>query len=246
MNEQMTNTPLHNDAPQSGLNIGNIAIAGAAVAAGSVLLSAKKASAIAPALTFAQIPGSGDIKVLNFALALEDLETELYIQALQRLTSGGTGGPTAAPGIQLPGLNIAASEQDVDYVNIFSKVEKEHSTFLRNTLGSAAIKPFRYDFGFAKADRRRVNEVVYDAELTGVGAYLGAVPSFTGTNVGYMRIAAAILGTEARHTAVFADILNDLFGLRVPVAPPFNVNNGRDKPVPPDMVLAHVSPFIVA
>lgn len=259
MNEQLTNTPTHNEVPQSvlasaastektnsgALNAGNIAVAGAALAAGTVFLSAKRANAITPALTFeANIPGTGVTKALNYALALEDLETELYIQALQRLTTGGNGGPTAVNGLRLAGLGAPASAQDVEYIRIFGKVETEHSTFLRNLLGRNAIAPLRYDFGFATANRRRVDEIVYDAEFTGVGAYLGAVPFLAGADVPTLRIAAAILGTEARHTAVFADILNDMFGTRTPVAPPFNVNNGRDKPVSPNETLAHVSPFI--
>ena len=61
--------------------------------------------AVSPQLTFeANVPGKGDVKVLNYALALEDLEANLYVQALQRLTTGGTN----AVGKTIPGLGLAA------------------------------------------------------------------------------------------------------------------------------------------
>src|SRR5947209_2167842 len=57
------------------------------------------------------IPGKGDVKVLNYALALEDLEADLYAQAKLRLTTGGTN----ALGIAIPGLHIDPTQPDVDY-----------------------------------------------------------------------------------------------------------------------------------
>ena len=84
----------------------------------------RTASAASGPLTFKDIPEPGylnlpalpagnDIKVLNYALALEDLESDLYVQALQRLTTGGTN----KLGKSIPGLNIAASELDVHFIN---------------------------------------------------------------------------------------------------------------------------------
>ena len=80
---------------------------------------------------------------------------------------------------------------------------------------------------------------MYAAELTGVSAYLGAIPLFNPAKT-YLSVAAAILGTEARHTAFLAATLNgppfNLAGA-LKTAPLANENSGRDTPLTPDQVL---------
>jgi len=71
-----------------------------------------------PSLTFNDIPGTGDIKVLNYALALEAAEAELYRQAVLRLTTGGT-----INGERVSGLGVSTSAPDVKYINEFAVVE---------------------------------------------------------------------------------------------------------------------------
>ena len=217
-------------------------VAAVALAATAVLSNPQTALAVTPALKFADIPGSGDIKVLNFALALEDLEADLYKQALMRLTTGGKN----KLGKQINGLNISPNQPDVSYVQRFGVIEEQHRSFLRttiNSVGGPTIPTFKYDFKMQSLSRRQVVELVYTAEVTGVGAYLGAIP-FLSSRV-YLRAAGAIQGTEARHTTVVAIVLNQLFGAGLDVAPLPNNNQGRDRPVRPDTVLAAISPFIV-
>ena len=223
--------------------VGALALAGAgALALGA--LSAKPARAITPALTFSDVPGTGDIKVLNFALVLEDLETEAYAQAVQRLTTGGRGGRDAVPGTVITGLGLSTSQRDVTFIQRFARVERQHRDFLRGQLGNSAIAPFDFDFGIPTMTRLEVVTLIYRLEQGGVGAYLGAIPSFATKR--FLPVAAGILGTEARHTAIIANVLNNLTGRNtVDVAPLANNNNGRDTPVPPNDVLAAVSPFIV-
>lgn len=230
-------------APQSTLNAG-LGMAAGLLAVGA--LTSKMARAVSPPLRFADIPGTGNIKVLNFALALEDLETELYFQAVDRLTDGGTGGRDRPPGLQITGLGIGESQRDVKFTRKFTTVEREHRDFLRAAItaaGGPVIQPFKYDFGINRLSRRQVVELVYTAEKTGVSAYLGAIPFFA--NKDFLGVAAAIQGTEARHTAIFADVINDLFGTPLDVAPQAKMNGGRDQPLAPDAVLAAVSPFII-
>lgn len=209
------------------------------------LLAPSAAFAVTPAVTFSQIPGTGDIKVLNYALALEALETDLYQQALQRLTNGGTN----ALGVRINGLGINPNAPDVFYLREFGKVEREHRDFLEAALGAQSLlnqAPFnmvKFDFGFQSKNRKQVMDVVYTAEKIGVTAYLGAIPLFADRT--YLQTAGAIQGTEARHTAVLARVLDHLFNEGLNVAPLASQNNGRDMPVPPDQVLAEVSPFIV-
>lgn len=217
---------------------GALVATGAAVA--STLVMPSLARAVTPALTFSDIPGTGDVKVVNYALALEDLEADLYAQALMRLTRGGKN----KLGTAIPGLGAHKNADDVQYVEEFGVVEAQHRDLLRKTLGSAAITQFKYNFGMESLSRRGVVELLYTAENLGVGAYLGAITFFATKT--YLQIAGAILGTEARHTAVIAQVLNsDFAGENKQVAPLFNVNHGIDAPVTPNNVLAMVSPFIV-
>ncbi len=190
-------------------------------------------------LTYSQIPGSGDIKVLNYALALEQLEADLYLQASERLTTGGTN----ALGKQIPGLGIGSDQADVILVQEFGVVEQQHRNFLKSALGTNAITPFKYNFGMEKLSRQEVLDLVLLAEETGVAAYLGAAGMIASRS--YVSIAAAILGTEARHAAVISELVDELFDEGIAVAPLPDDNGGKDSPLTPDSVLASVSPFIV-
>jgi hypothetical protein len=209
------------------------------------------------ALTSAPSP---DIKVLNFALALETLEAQLYKDALARLTTGGTdslGQTITGLGLPVNPSDTDATMADVAYVTKFGKVETEHQAFLESQLGgnwvlSAGAK---FDFGFANTNsfgamplnRQQTIELVYAAEQTGISAYLGgAGPGGLTPGGPYLGVAASILGTEARHTTAVAILLNGpLFNLSPKLAtaplatdagtPPGSF--GIDIPLAPDMIL---------
>ncbi len=239
------------------------ALATAGLAAAS-LLSARSAQAqtatYAPAaLYFSASPGTGavvvpntsknfttgstDVQVLNFALALETLEAELYRQAVLRLTTGGTD----MFGNTITGLGVTG--KDVTYLTEFTTVEAQHRDFLTGALGNNWVTDAngRFDFGFADTNnfgtpaltRLQTVELVYAAELTGVSAYLGGAGVLTpgSKNLTY---AAAILGTEARHTTAVAIILNgppySLNGA-LKTAPLAGDNAGKDTPLVPDQIL---------
>lgn len=219
----------------------------------------------------ASIPGTGDIQVLNYALALEDLEADLYAQALLRLTTGGTDPQASSSVGAIAGLGIATTELDVTYIQKFSSVEAAHRDFLKGALGTSAITtvaPAKYDFGLQNMTRQQVLDLVLEAEATGVQAYLGAIPSLT-VKSPYLATAAAIQGTEARHTSVLTVVRNLLIAQGTfsdpiaPVAPlkgdPGNTPTatsysnstpntgtpeGRDLFLAPTEVLARVGGFI--
>jgi len=255
MNTPDTNTPEIRTSNRRGFLRGAAATALGAVG-GGLLLSAP-AQAVTPPLTFADIPTlrllnlggdlelGSDVKVLNYALALEDLEADLYVQALMRLTTGGTN----ALGKSIPGLDISAMQPDVAYLQQFAPIEAEHRDFLRGSLNSLvqhlAIRPFKYDFALETKSREETLALVLLAETTGVMAYLGAIP-YLRTQF-FTTAAAAIQGTEARHTAALTIVQNELFNgdNPKPVAPLAQDNGGREKTMSPDEVLAMVSPFIV-
>lgn len=242
---------------------------GAGLAAAGLVASALLIPGRAQAAIPSAIPGSGDIQVLNFALALEDLEADLYAQAILRLTGGGVDPQAASTVGTIVGLNVNGI--DVQYIQKFAPVEAAHRDFLKTALGSSAIttiKPAKYDFGIQNMTRQQVLELVLEAEATGVQAYLGAIPSFT-TKSPYLQTAAAIQGTEARHTSILTIVRNLLSVQGVfsdpiaPVAPlkgdpgttptansydnskpNTGTSDARDLSLAPDQVLARVGPFI--
>ena len=160
------------------------------------------------------VPGSGDTKVLNYALALETLEAELYRQAYTRLT--GTTPDGSAPTYQsgstgvttINGLGVSATDADAVYLKRFASIEADHRNFLTNALGGNWVTNAKayFNFGINNLTRLQVVQLVYIAELTGVSAYLGAIPYFATKT--YLATAAAILGTEARHTTTVSITLN--------------------------------------
>ena len=199
------------------------------------------------ALTSAPSP---DIKVLNFALALETLENQLYKDALARLTTGGTD----SLGQTITGLGLTGL--DVNYITEFGKVEGEHQAFLEGQLGGnwVVTAGAKFDFGFADTNsfgaaplnRQQTVELVYGAEQTGVSAYLGGVgPGGIAPGSPYLAPAASILGTEARHTTAVAILLNGpLFNLSpklatAPLAGDTGTagGHGLDMPLTPDQIL---------
>jgi len=237
------------------------ALATAGIAAAS-LLSAKPAQAApttgtpvtlyfttSPGTGALQVPGPGDTKVLNFALALETLEAELYRQALARLTTGGTD----MFGQNITGLGRTTADLDVKYLTEFGTIETQHRDFLTTALGgnwvTAAKAKFDFgladtnNFGVAPLTRLQTVQLVYAAEQTGVSAYLGGAGVLTpgSTNLTY---AAAILGTEARHTTAVAIVLNSPAlneNPKLATAPLIDgdpgSNGGKDTPLTPDQIL---------
>ncbi len=208
-----------------------------------------------PTLGLLALPGlnlKADVHVLNYALALEDLESELYRQCVARLTTGGT----TWQGTPIPGLNLDPHEIDVHHITQFWYVEEAHRDFLRGALKidgilpHIGIRPKMYNFGMETMSREQILAMLIDVEATGVSAYLGAIPHF-GTKL-FLTAAAGILGTEARHTATLQTIQNRLLmdgvltsGTPAPPAPLAKTNHGLDTPLDPDTVLAKVSPYII-
>lgn len=248
------------NSPATPLGSGALLV-GAALAGGLLLSQSNVARAVSPPLSFDdQIFGTGDTKVLNYALSLEALEADLYKQALQRLTTGGVNGV----GKTITGLNLSDSNIAIQYLRDFGQIEIAHQAFYQRALGANAItapgKPLanaKFDFGFDDNNRATfgfVMEQVRVAEALGVNAYIGAIEEFQTTT--FLQTASAILGTEARHTAVVTAIINQL-GINasgmpspLPVAPVVGQGTGLERqgidvPKTPNEVLAIVSPFIV-
>ena len=205
-------------------------------------------------------PLTQDQRVLTYALALELLEGTLYSQAYLYLTGLPVPGTTATTITDAVGnvfgpsnnLGVAASDPIAQYIGEFAQVELEHGQALISVLkgNPYASLNIQFAFGLGTAPLNTkvgVAELIYAAELTGVSAYLGAIPSFTQQSP-YLQPAASILGTEARHTTAVAIAINAANGGTNPIetapqyneGPTFNVGNqghGMDTPLLPDQIL---------
>jgi len=129
--------------------------------------------------------GSGDIGILNYAYALEQLEAAFYIKVIQTQFSGITG------------------MQVVRFIEIRDH-EIAHREFFKNALGSNAIGQLEVDFSsinFSSKDSVLMTAKAF--EDLGVSAYNGAGRLIM--NPDYLVAAGKIVSVEARHAAWIRD-----------------------------------------
>lgn len=167
--------------------------------------------------------GSGDVGILNYAYALEQLEAAFYTRVL------------AAPyaGMTMPEREILTDLRDHEIV---------HREFLRTALGNAAIGTLEFNFTSVDfANRASVLTTARAFEDLGVGAYNGAGQLLT--DAGLLLIAGKIVSVEARHASAIRDLLNpgsaDFAGDDV-----VTVSGGLDVAMSPAMVLDAGAAFI--
>ncbi len=94
-----------------------------------------------------------DIAILNFALTLEYLEAEFYVQAQASNFGMRTG----------------------QFANVAGQHEAEHVDFLTNALGNRAVKKPAFAFGNAVTDPVVFRNTAVRLEDTGVAAYTGQI-----------------------------------------------------------------------
>lgn len=169
--------------------------------------------------------GSGDVGVLNYAYALEQLEAAFYAQV-----------------IATPYANMAADEKIL--LTAIAKHEAIHRDFFKKAIDTAApgkaIPGLNPDFSkITFADRNSVLTTARTFEDLGVSAYNGAGKLIKDTN--YLLIAGKIVSVEARHAAYIRDLIsNGSFAADDIV----DANTGLDKANDVATVLAAAQPFI--
>ncbi|MEI9920175.1 MAG: ferritin-like domain-containing protein [Bacteroidota bacterium] len=168
--------------------------------------------------------GSGDIGILNYAYALEQLEAAFYI-------SVASNGAFATI--------FTAAEQTM--LKDIRDHEITHREFLKAALGDKAIADLEVDFSsvdFTKRDSVLATAKTF--EDLGVSAYNGAGNLITDPN--YLLIAGKIVSVEARHASAIRDMINpksaDFAGDTVVDT------NGFDGAKMPMEVLTAAGPFI--
>ena len=131
--------------------------------------------------------GSGDIGILNYAYALEQLEAAFYTQVVATPYSG-------------------ISVMEKTYLTDIMYHEVAHREFFKAALAAKAIQGLQVDF--SKIDFTSRDSVLGTAkafEDLGVSAYNGAGQLLT--NPDYLTIAGKIVSVEARHAAWIRDMI---------------------------------------
>ncbi len=240
--------------------------AGLGVAAAALLGGQAADASGKPVLELINIPDNSNmpgikgrnktIQVLNYALALETLESDLYRQALN--LAAGKPLDTALPA-DVSSYTLAISPGYLSpqnaalgflYLQQFAAVEAAHRDFLRTvipTLGGTPIEPnpggYKADFG---SDLSSVLTVIRTVEETGVRAYLGAAQFINDFKI--TQTAASIYSTEARHSAAINYVLDKDPGptrMRYDQQAVFSegATNNFEHWLTPEQVLMMVQPF---
>ncbi len=208
------------DVPKKSSRRTMLKWSGGAVAAlaisGGVLPNFGMSSALAADL------GSGDIGVLNYAYALEQLEAAFYTKVMES-----------------PYAEMTDAEKQV--LTDIRDHEVEHREFLKKALAEKAIPDLEVDF--SKVDFTKRESVLGTAKVfedLGVSAYNGAGKLIK--NPEYLLAAGKIVSVEARHAATIRDLLQP--GTVAFAGADVVDENGLDGAKPPADVLKAAGPFI--
>lgn len=168
--------------------------------------------------------GSGDIGILNYAYALEQLEAAFYSTVVE---DGAFG--------------AAFSEEEQQILRDLMAHEISHREFFKTALGEKAIRGLTPDFSAIDfSNRESVLATAKTFEDLGVAAYNGAGKLLMDVNL--LLVAGKIVSVEARHAAAIRDVINpwskDFAGDDV------IDENGLDLALKPSDVLAAAQPFI--
>ncbi len=168
-------------AGQAGFDRANFlkkgALAGGGILAGGMF--AGEFLGVAEARISRRRSVANDAKILNFALTLEYLEAEFYVQAVRN--------------------NAFSSDLYRRFGQVVAEHETTHVAFLRRVLGRSAVRKPRFDFKDTVTDPAKFAATAQVLEDTGVTAYLGQVNNVKQPVV--LGAAGTIATVEARHAA---------------------------------------------
>ena len=133
--------------------------------------------------------GSGDVGILNYAYALEQLEAAFYVKV-----------------VMSPYTGITAQENS--YLTDVRDHEVAHREFFKAALGTSAIPALAVNFSSIDfTSRASVLATAKAFEDLGVSAYNGAGRLLVSPD--YLALAGKIVSVEARHAALIRDLLSD-------------------------------------
>jgi len=135
--------------------------------------------------------GKGDVGILNYAYALEQLEADFYTKVVNNFYSG-----------------ISSKERQL-FTDLYHH-EVIHRDFFKAAIGAATTNLLpTLEFQYPNVNFNDRNSVLATAkalEDTGVAAYNGAGKYIS--NPDYLVIAGKIVSVEARHASAIRDLIN--------------------------------------
>ncbi|MBC7650891.1 MAG: ferritin-like domain-containing protein [Deinococcales bacterium] len=180
---------LKKQQPLSSSRRNFLAKAGTATLASAVILNACKKNDGYVFVGGGTDLGAGDIGILNYAYALEQLEAAFYIQV-----------------VKTPYTGITA--QETIYLTDIRDHEVAHREFFKAALGTSAIAGLTPNFtSIDFTSRASVLGTAKAFEDLGVMAYNGAGQLIS--DPGYLLLAGKIVSVEARHAALIRDLINN-------------------------------------
>ncbi len=137
--------------------------------------------------------GKGDVGILNYAYALEQLEADFYTKVVNNFYAG-----------------ISSKEKQL-FTDLYHH-EVIHRDFFKAAIGAATTNLLpKLEFQYPNVNFNDRNSVLATAkalEDTGVAAYNGAGKYIS--NPDYLVIAGKIVSVEARHASAIRDLINPL------------------------------------
>lgn len=165
--------------------------------------------------------GSGDVGILNYAYALEQLEAAFYTQV-----------------ISTPYTNISANEKSL--LQDIRDHEIAHREFFKAALAGNAIQALEVNFSAIDfTSRTSVLATAKAFEDLGVSAYNGAGALITSKD--YLTLAGKIVSVEARHAALIRDLITPGTFVGADVV---DTATGTEKHRTPSQVLTIASAFL--
>jgi hypothetical protein len=162
--------------------------AGAGVATVGVLAAASCHKDKIITHTGIDIGATGDLAILNYAYALEQLEAAFYIQVAAHMYTG-------------------ASADEIALLTDIRDHEVAHREFFKAALGTNAIAGLTVDFSAIDfTSKAKVLAAAQAFEDTGVSAYNGA--GYLIQSPTYLTLAGKIVSVEARHASYIRNLVS--------------------------------------
>jgi len=166
------------------------------------------------------IGATGDLAILNYAYALEQLEAAFYINVAAHMYSG-------------------ASSEEIALLTDIRDHEVAHREFFKTALSTNAIKALTPNFSSIDfSDRAKVLAAAKAFEDTGVSAYNGA--GYLLKSAEYLLLAGKIVSVEARHASYIRNLISPNSFADSTVID----SNGMDKPQSIAQVLTIANGFL--